>query len=74
MSLLFSSNYQSFGLKQLKVTTYESFNRLLYSLACNCGQTSIMGILKVVCVWCDCVRDCGLIIWGFNHLSIVHDI
>ena len=33
-------------------------------------QTSIMGILKVVCVWCDCVRDCGLIIWGFNHLSI----
>ena len=23
-----------------------------------------MGILKVVCVWCDSLHDCGLIIWG----------
>ena len=28
-------------------------------------QTSKMGILKVVSVWCDRMNDCGLIIWGF---------
>ena len=27
--------------------------------------------LMVVCVWCDSVCDCGLIIWDFNHLSII---
>ena len=30
-----------------------------------------MDILKVVYIWCDSVYDCGLIIWGFNHLSII---
>ena len=33
-------------------------------------QTSYMGILKVVSVWCDRMNDCELIIWGFNRLSI----
>ena len=42
--------------------------------ACNCVKHLNMGILKVVCVWCDSVSDCGLIIWGFNHLSIIECI
>ena len=35
----------------------KSFNRFV--------KHSKMGILKVVCIWCDSVNDCGLIIWGF---------
>ena len=30
-----------------------------------------MGILKVVCIWCDSLYDCGLIICSFNHLGII---
>ena len=33
-------------------------------------QTSYMWFLKVVSVWCDRMNDCGLIILGFNCLSI----
>ena len=33
-----------------------------------------MGILKVVSVWYGCWYECGLIIWGFNHLDNCFDI
>ena len=33
-----------------------------------------MGDLKVVSVWYGCCHECGLIIWGFNHLDNYFDI